>query len=42
MNIFAAPIVTLGANKPLYLFHPEFEAFDAIQTIRIQMRGSGR
>jgi heme-degrading monooxygenase HmoA len=23
-----------GANKPLYLGHPEFEAFDAIQTIK--------
>ena len=23
-----------GANKPLYLGHPEFEGFEAIQTIR--------
>jgi hypothetical protein len=23
-----------GANKPLYLGHPEFEGFEAIQTIK--------
>ena len=32
-----------GANKPLYLGHPEFEGFDVIQTIEeSQCEGSGR
>ena len=32
-----------GANKPLYLGHPEFEGFEVLQTIKNpKARGSGR